>query len=188
MVLAGPLSGPSYAFAQDGPDPCAPFDLSALAPVVRESGAIVIAVVHAHDDTVSLMPQVYLKGPATERPIELGPASAAECEPAALVDGSVVLAALSGGAGGTTAPWPAQGRTRLLATGGTVPSDEALLADEIVAGIRGITGQFAVPAAETGSGIGFDVTGSILPVGLAMLFILAAGLVLMRLWHRIDPS
>jgi hypothetical protein len=59
---------------------------------------------------------------------------------------------------------------------------------EVVSSIRAITGQYAVPAATEAEGAGIDWGNTVLPLGLVLLVIFGIGLVLMRVWHRIDPS
>jgi hypothetical protein len=54
--------------------------------------------------------------------------------------------------------------------------------------VRGITEQYAVPAASAGDGAGIDWWKTVLPVGVATLALFGVGLYLMRIWHRIDPS
>jgi hypothetical protein len=58
----------------------------------------------------------------------------------------------------------------------------------VVAAIRAITGQYAVPAGSKDEGAGIDWKSTVLPVGAALLAVFAIGLVLMRQWHKIDPS
>jgi hypothetical protein len=59
---------------------------------------------------------------------------------------------------------------------------------ELVARVRSLTNQYAVPASSRGEGAGIDWTRTILPVGAALVAIFVIALFLMRIWHRIDPS
>ena len=61
-------------------------------------------------------------------------------------------------------------------------------ADKAFAEIRTVTGQYAVPAADDEEGATLDWMKVVLPVGLATLGVFAVSLVLMRMWHKIDPS
>jgi hypothetical protein len=59
---------------------------------------------------------------------------------------------------------------------------------QLLARVEGLTGQYSVPAADKDEGAGIDWWGTIIPVGAVLLGLMAVGLVLMRIWHRIDPS
>ena len=59
---------------------------------------------------------------------------------------------------------------------------------EVISDIRAITGQYAVPAASESEGAGINWEDTVLPLGVVLLIIFGIGLVLMRVWHRIDPS
>ena len=59
---------------------------------------------------------------------------------------------------------------------------------ELFEAIRGVTNQFAIPAASDSEGASIDWLRVVLPVAGAALGILVAGLLLMGIWHRIDPT
>lgn len=59
---------------------------------------------------------------------------------------------------------------------------------EVVQEIRALTGQYAVPAATQDDGAGIDWSHTIVPMGVVLLIVFGIGLVLMRVWHRIDPT
>ena len=88
--------------------------------------------------------------------------------------------------------WPAPKGVYLLSGGvasaavstGTITIAESELIDRI----RAQTNQFSQPAAASGDGAGIDWVATVLPVGGALAGLLIVGLVLMRVWHRIDPS
>ena len=69
-------------------------------------------------------------------------------------------------------------------TGGKVPASEL----DVVQKIRALTGQYAVPAASEDDGAGIDWSHTIVPMGVVLLIVFGIGLVLMRVWHRIDPT
>ena len=59
---------------------------------------------------------------------------------------------------------------------------------ELVSRIRALTNQYTVPAAAESESAGIDWGRTVVPVGFAVLALFGVGLVLMRIWHRIDPS
>ena len=69
------------------------------------------------------------------------------------------------------------------------PADATVYEEgELLARIRGLTGQYSVPAASEDEGEGIDWWGTVVPVGAVLAGLMGVGLVLMRIWHRIDPS
>ena len=87
--------------------------------------------------------------------------------------------------------WPAAGRTFQLEEGRALRYDGEqlnLTEGEFVQDIRDLTGQYAVPAATDSEGEGIEWGGTVAPVAGVLLVVFAIGLVLMRIWHRIDPS
>ncbi len=54
--------------------------------------------------------------------------------------------------------------------------------------VRAITGQYVVPASNAAEGAGIDWGSTVLPIGAVLAVVFGIGLVLMRTWHRIDPS
>lgn len=87
--------------------------------------------------------------------------------------------------------WPTAGRVFWLqdgrATGGGETS-ETLAEVDLTQKVRAVTGQFAVPAVSGDEGAGIDWGHTVIPLGIALAIIFVIGLVLMRVWHRIDPS
>jgi hypothetical protein len=85
--------------------------------------------------------------------------------------------------------WPLTNQVYVLDQGRAhMEGDKDRTEAEVVNAIRGVTGQYAVPAANDDEGAGIDWKSTVLPLGIALALIFAIGLVLMRLWHRIDPS
>ncbi|MDZ7727312.1 MAG: hypothetical protein U5Q44_03460 [Dehalococcoidia bacterium] len=60
--------------------------------------------------------------------------------------------------------------------------------DELVDDIRAVTGQSSEPATEDAEGADIDWIGTVVPVTAGVVIVLGIGLVLMKEWHRIDPS
>lgn len=164
-----------------------------IAEAVADSDLVVIATVVS--DTAggtALRPEAYLKGAAIRGDLRLvdRAQTGAPCARAAIEPGMRVLAFLRGSA--REVEWPRIDDGYILRDGlarSTNPlvafqTSEAALVDEV----RSSTGQYAVPAASADEGAGIGWTKTVLPVGAALLVVFAIGLVLMRLWHRIDPS
>jgi hypothetical protein len=59
---------------------------------------------------------------------------------------------------------------------------------ELAGRIQDLTGQASVPVQSTDEGRHIDWWGTVVPVGSALIVVFAIGLLLMRTWHRIDPS
>ena len=153
---------------------------------VAESELIVIGTVGAVSaDSFELQPEAFLKGPSSGEtmrfsgPNELCPA--AEFEP----DDRVLIYVLK--ADGLT--WPLINQVYELRNGRANREGEMeRLELEVVSDIRAITGQYAVPAVSDDEGAGIDWGNTLLPLGAVLVIIFGIGLVLMRIWHRIDPS
>ena len=64
----------------------------------------------------------------------------------------------------------------------------SLSEDDLVTRIREVSGQYAVLATDASEGASIDWLRVVLPVTLAAIVILAIALVLLRIWHRIDPE
>lgn len=167
--------------------PVAPDDLAALVP---EADLIVLgtAVSAAGTGTVDIDAEAYLKGPASSAPVRLEP-PALDCPAADLEGGQRVLVFLEVRSG--LVQWPAAGRTFQLEEGRALRYDGEqlnLTEGEFVQDIRDLTGQYAVPADTDSEGEGIEWGGTVAPVAGVLLVVFAIGLVLMRIWHRIDPS
>ena len=190
-VVVGVAGGSQRVDAQSR---CAGFP--ALADITAASldafDVIVIGIwVAAPEGRTAIEPEAFLKGPAIATPLLLGEPRGdpqSECPPALLVPGTRVLAALRPG---PDAPLHPDIHTVFVLEGGRAShpnGGESLAEAALIEGIRGITNQYAVPAATAGEGASIDWLRVVLPVGGAVLGIFVAGLVLMRIWHRIDPT
>ncbi len=142
-------------------------------------------------DTAVVKPEAFLKGPATGAGLRFerrGPVF--PCQYAEFSDGERLLVI----AQESSEPfaWPAPNAAFRLQEGRAFslnPADDRPRTEvELVTGIRGITEQYAVPAASQDEGASIDWVGTVLPVGAGLAVIFGISLVLMRLWHRIDPS
>lgn len=169
---------------------CVEADPADLSATVADSDLIVTGTVMAESGgAIQIRPEAYLKGAASGDAIRPVRQDGDVCRPAALADGSRVLAFLASSKGAIG--WPSEGRVFTLADGDARrvgAPDVALREADLIARVRALTDQYAVPASSEGEGASIDWLGTILPVGLALAGIMAAGLVLMRTWHRIDPS
>ena len=148
--------------------------------------------VDLNDGRSGIEPEVYLKGIPSAATLRLGtPEGGAhsDCPPAVVPPGSRVLAPLRSLEGELLYPdihtifileagLAKQARTKV----GT------LTEDELISRVRKVTGQSAVPATSTHEGISISWVRVILPLGASVLGIFVIGLVLMRIWHRIDPT
>ncbi len=142
-------------------------------------------------EIAAIRPEAFLKGPATGAELRFerrGPVS--PCQYAEFSDGDrlVLIAQKSS----EPFAWPDPNAAFRLQEGRAFslnPADDRGETEaDLVARIRGITGQYAVPAASQDEGASIDWVGTVLPVGAGLAVIFGISLVLMRLWHRIDPS
>ena len=168
---------------------------TSVAPTARELAdikVIVVGVVRSGNNTgaVRIEPELFLKGAASREPITLQKAATnGDCVLARLNDGDRVIAFLRSSENHLT--WPPDGQMFLLyegvaTNGGNTPV--SLSESELIENVRRVTGQFAVPAANSAEAAHIHWVGTVLPVGGGLLVILAIALGLMGLWHRIDPS
>ena len=163
-----------------------------LAEAVNASSVIVVGVVHEENGggLARIDPEAFLLGAASNEPIRPKyPNDLSDCALARLTEGQRILAFLGSTDG--VLDWPSAGRVFWLSngeatSGGESPTTVAEVA--IVQKIRGLTGQYAVPAATKDDSAGIDWGNTVLPLGVVLLIIFGIGLVLMRVWHRIDPS
>lgn len=153
---------------------------------VAESEVIVLGTVDAaNEKELILRPEAYLKGPATADRIRLVRENDL-CPSAELGPGDRVLVYMFTAA---RPSWPLINQVYVLADGHATREGEAVRTEiEVVSAIRSLTGQYAVPAATESEGAGIDWSHTIIPLGVVMAILLGIGLVLMRVWHRIDPS
>ena len=137
----------------------------------------------------AIVPEAYLKGPAIAEALPLS-GRPTECERAVLPsEGARVLAALRREGGGFQ--WPVPAAFFVIEDGVAANSGDnpvSLPEDDLVTRIREISGQYAVLAMDESEGASIDWLRVVLPVTLAAIVILAIALVLLRIWHRIDPE
>lgn len=153
---------------------------------VADSEIIVIGEVVSSDETaLVLQPEAFLKGPASAEQMRLVP-DRSDCPRANLNRGDRALVYLFRA---SEPRIPLTNEAYLLKDGrATMEGSSPLSEVEVVSQIRQITGQYAVPAATESDGAGIDWNSTVLPLGLVLLIVFGIGLVLMRVWHRIDPS
>ncbi len=171
---------------------CQRFDLADVRLSIEGFDVIVVGALVNRAGSAAIAPEVYLKGPATARTLVLA-AGAGESGGCPLADlpapGARVLAALQWGVGGF-AP-PVASALFLIEDGvaRSSASPPAVLPEaDLVARIRAVTGQIAVPAADPSQGVSLDWRRVVLPVAGSALAIFVVALALMRIWHRIDPT
>jgi hypothetical protein len=192
LVAAVPGASPTSALS------CAGYDPMLLPDMTRTFDLIVIGrVTAAGSDEATMRPEAYLKGPADGRSILFAkPAPDArvpgkvsgECPLADLDEGDRVLAFIVARPG-TSYEWPGAIFVAHLEEGDALVAGSVVASeDELVEELRGLTGQYAVPAGSEDEGAGIDWVGTVLPVGGALAGLMVVGLLLMRVWHRIDPS
>ena len=160
---------------------------SSPAQFVELSEVIVIGeAVSADPSLLVLRPEAFLKGPVSADDISLDGDPNGMCPQAAIGAGERVLVYIAHASDPT---YPLMNEAYVLKDGyaymeGADPLPEV----EVVSSIRAVTGQYAVPAATEEEGAGIDWGNTLLPMGLVLLIVFGIGLVLMRVWHRIDPS
>lgn len=174
----------------------APPDGATIEEQAATASVVVLGVVSGPDEVAgggrsfSLRPEVFLKGASTARSqVFTLAAQDSGCEVATVEQGARVLVFAHGS---NPFPWPHPLGVFVEHPDGwrsthpalSVSYTEAQLLDRI----RAITGQLAIPAANTGDGAGIDWLTTVLPIGGVLLGLMAVGLILMRIWHRIDPS
>lgn len=155
--------------------------------LVLTSQVIVIGrVTRVNGSEFDLTPEAYLKGPASSAPIQFRDAYAGACPTVTVEQGTRLLAYI----GDPGKPqWPLVNSAYVLKDGkATLEGDRERSESDVVAAIRAVTGQYAVPAIAGAEGAGIDWRSTVLPLGGALLVVFAIGLVLMRQWHKIDPS
>lgn len=159
-----------------------------LALAIAQVDLVVVGTVHRSNGLIRLQPEAFLKGAATSAEIQLvEPADAAgSCTSAPLDDGTRVLAFLRGGA--QQAEWPSSGQVFLLKEGRAINSGGSYLESELISQVRSVTNRYAVPATSPSEGQGIDWGKTVLPLSVALGVVFIIGLLLMRVWHRIDPT
>jgi len=190
-VLAA-IAATALALASGAPvrahDDCPHFDLDDLLASVEDADVVVIGVVGTFDGAPAIEPEAYLRGSAVAGPLPLLDGS--ECDRADVpAEGSRVVVALRREARGFQWPIPAAlfvVEDGTATNGGDDPV--SLPEDELVSRIRGVSGQYAVLASDPSEGASIDWARVVVPVALAAAIILAIALVLLRIWHRIEPE
>jgi hypothetical protein len=188
-LIAAVLIPGAAVFARPLPS-CAGF-LPPLAERITAADVIVLATVSEADaGKATLTPNAYLKGPAQANEISLErPIAPTECELAEFTPGSRVLVFLD--SAGATMKWPDISQVYLLNDGDAVngiAGAETTAESDLLQKIRSATNQYAVPAANQSEGASLDWVRVVLPTTVVVLIVFGIGLVLMRTWHRIDPS
>jgi hypothetical protein len=160
---------------------------SSPAQFVETSEVIVIGeAVSADDLLLVLQPEAFLKGPVSAEEIRLKGDPNGMCPQAAIASGERVLVYIENANAPT---YPLMNEAYVLKDGyAYMEGSDPLPEVEVVSSIRAVTGQYAVPAETQEEGAGIDWGNVLLPMGLVLLIVFGIGLVLMRVWHRIDPS
>jgi hypothetical protein len=198
-LLAAALVPGAVAFSRASAQSCpAPPTDDEFAALVRQSPLIVVGTVRGTASTaedagyLDLEPEAYLKGNPSRASIRLTTGLPDVCQsPAiAITAGRRILVMARQAERGLAWPEPRSvyilesGRARSLNRGDSSDIPEASL----LARIRAITNQYSVPAASADEGAGIDWLTTVLPVGATVAALMVVGLILMRIWHRIDPS
>jgi len=130
--------------------------------------------------------EAYLKGPASETELTFR-LKTDLCPLVEVRDGGRAILFVYGSSPDLS--WPVIVNAYLLEDGKAYMADAPERTEaEVVKEIRSVTGQYAVPAASDEEGAQIDWVGTVLPVSAALLVVFGIGLLLMRTWHRIDPS
>ncbi len=160
------------------------------AEVEASSLVLVARVEEAEGTTISLKPEGFYKGPVRTQAIRLSRSPGdGECPWARFSIGDRYLVFLREQADGFL--WPIEARAFLLLDGKaslTGGQPFSVGEEDLLSEIRGITGQYAVPAASEAEGEGIEWGSTVLPIAVALGIVFVIGLFLMRIWHRIDPS
>lgn len=183
MALALASGAPARAH-----DDCPHFDLDDLLASVEDVDVVVIGAVVTYDRAPAIDPEAYLRGAAVAGPLPLIDDSG--CDLAAVpAEGSRVVVALRREGRGFQWPIPEAlfvVENGIATNGGNNPVE--LPEDELVSRIREVSGQYAVLASDPSEGASIDWARVVVPVALAAAIILAIALVLLRIWHRIEPE
>lgn len=189
MVLVLAVPGFGSANLVRAHEDCPHFNLDDIRRSVEDVDIIVIGVMATKDFIRVIEPEVYLRGSAMTRSLELIE-KPSTCSRADLPsDGVRVLVGLRQDSGGFQ--WPTgdalfvveDGMARV---GGVHPV--SLTENELVTLIREVSGQYAVVATDASQGVSINWLGVILPVCLSAMVILGIALFLLRIWHRIEPE
>lgn len=157
------------------------------ADFVLESELIVIGTVQeVTASEVRFAPEAFLKGPSSGELIVFRAPDELLCPPHEFAEGERALVYVYDA---SELPWPLLNEVFVLEGGRATMGELSETELTVVQEIRGITGQYAVPAvANGGEGAGIDWNSTVLPIGVVLLIVFGIGLMMMRVWHRIDPS
>lgn len=132
------------------------------------------------------MPEAFLKGPASSGPLRFTGGDHDLCPLAPVNQGDRMLIYVFKAG---DPQWPLLNSAYVLRDGRASMEGAPTVSEaEAVSEIRAITGQYVVPAAGDSDGAGIDWGHTVMPLGAALAIIFVIGLLLMRVWHRIDPS
>lgn len=153
---------------------------------VAESQLIVVGrVTDVGSDSFELHPEAFLKGPSSGEAIRFSGRDE-QC-PTAEVDSGDRILVYVGRADQLS--WPLVNQVYEFRDGRAYREGEMeRLEIEVISDIRKITEQYAVPAVDSDEGAGINWGDTLLPLGALLVVVFIIGLVLMRIWHRIDPS
>lgn len=170
---------------------CAGF-VPPLAGRVAQAEVIVVGTIQAVEpDRATALPEAFLRGPARPDALRLQkPVRTPECPHAEFTAGNRVLLLLNPADGGYA--WPDASLAYVLRDGRARLATDQLVDDRIesqlISDIRSQTNLYAVPAGRSDSGAAIDWMKTVIPVTAALVVVFGIGLLLMRTWHRIDPS
>lgn len=181
---------PGGATAQDQ-GPCFVYTESTAADVLEAASVVVVGSVVASEPgrSATIEPELYLKGATLPLEITLEHNPELPCMPATLRANERLLLIL-GEQGGTLA-WPGVNQVFTLREGNAYLADNAVPVDDeagLVDAIRALTGQYSVPAGSASDSASLDWLGTVVPVTAAVLAVFGISLLLMKEWHRIDPT
>jgi hypothetical protein len=153
---------------------------------IEGSDVILIGeVVETGPALLRLRPEAFLKGPASGEELRFE-GGLSGCPQPELATGDRALVFVLREAG-TSVPGMAQ--TYVLRDGRAQRGDQPAVPEvQLVSEVREVTGQYIVIATSQDEGAGIDWGNTVVPLGVALAVIFGIGLVLMRVWHRIDPS
>ncbi|HET7738243.1 MAG TPA: hypothetical protein VFK32_06685 [Tepidiformaceae bacterium] len=190
FLLTAALVPRAAVFAQDAS--ACEIDRSTTLLRLADVDLVVIAQVEDADaDSATVQPEVYLKGAATGESVSLErpTGTPAGCTLATIVAGDRVLLLLK--AEGGVYLWPAVEEVYTLRDGSALRGEPLLDStpeNQLIDDIRSVTGQEAVAAGDGDDGASIEWLGTVVPVTVALVLVLGIGLVMMREWHRIDPT
>ncbi|MGK2966381.1 MAG: hypothetical protein ACSLFM_12370 [Tepidiformaceae bacterium] len=190
FLLTAALAPRAAVFAQDAS--ACDIDRSTAFLRLDDLDLVVVAQVEEADaDSATIHPEVYFKGAATGESVSLErpTAEAPGCTLATIVAGDRVLLLLRAEDG--VYLWPAVEEVYTLRAGSAFrgePLSDSTSEDQLIDDIRSVTGQEAVAAEGGADGASIEWLGTVVPVTVALVLVLGIGLVMMREWHRIDPT